>query len=81
MDILPPEGLGIDTLYGLSLPGDVLSCTEKGNEGNSISFSEFGDGKTDAVRWFGCQTLVYAEYWGWSGDRVEEEAMGGSGKE
>jgi len=36
-----------------------------------------GEEGTNGVRWFGCQTLVYAEYWDWSGERVEEEAMGG----
>ena len=31
---------------------------------------------TYGVLQLGCQTLVWIEYWGWSGGRVEEEAMG-----
>lgn len=32
MDVLAPEGLGVDTLYGLGLPGDIWSCAERGKE-------------------------------------------------
>ena len=57
--------------YGVVLKGERREFDQLLASGPAEGQGTYG------VRWFGCQTLVYVECWGWSGDRVEEEAMGG----